>query len=134
MKKRPCVFIIIPITPRGEGNHAIEFLENIDVGIDIASQLICEGFSVYCPALDFHYWLGRRRKPTADDIYEQDISILLKMDAVYTAPRWETSPNCKREMDTAWKNNIPCFCQIDVIKNWKETIWNKRQQNIVLSV
>lgn len=126
MHLRPTIFLIMPITPRGEGNHAIEFLENINAGIDIASELICEGFSVYCPALDFHYWLGRKRKLTADDIYEQDISMLLKMDAIFTAPRWYTSPNCKREFDTAWNANIPAFASIETIKLWKEEVWNEK--------
>jgi len=127
MKKRPCVFLCGPITPRSATkNHAIEYLEHTRALIEVAAELICKGFAVYCPALDMHYWLTGNFQPTADDIYEQDISILLKMDAVFTVGDWSRSPNCSREIDVAWKANIPSFSSIDTIINWKEETWNGR--------
>lgn len=125
MRRRPTVFICCPITPRSEKeNHAIEFLSNLRAGIEIAAELICKGFAVYCPALDMHYWLTGNFKTTAEDIYEQDISLLLKMDAIFTVGDWSSSPNCSREFEIAWKANIPCFSTVEEILSWKKNVWD----------
>lgn len=126
MIERPTVFICQRITPRSETeNHAMEFLRLIRKGIEVAAELIYKGFSVYCPALDLQYWLSGKYIPTAKDIYEQDISMLLKMDAIFLVGDWSASPNCCREHEEAGKANIPCFSQIDVMVNWKRQVWNE---------
>ena len=129
MKIRPTVFIIMPITPRNpEKNPAMEYLENCREGIRLAVQLIKEGFAPICPALDFSYWLSVTEGPTADEIYESDLSVLRKMDAVYTLGDWSSSPNCRRELHTAWAYNIPCFSDIKTFIHWKDQVFYGREK------
>lgn len=130
MKIRPVVFVICLITPRSsEKNHALEFLENVRRAVEVSAELICSDFSVYCPALDFHYWLTGSHLPTAEDIYEQDLSMIRKMDAVFTVGDWTSSPNCKREFNLAWDLNIPAFSLIESIKHWKDKVWERRRRD-----
>lgn len=120
MIKRLTVFICGPMTPRSpDKNHAIEYLAHINKMIWIARELIREGFAPYCPGLDFSYWLGGGYMPTAEDIYETDIALLLQKDAVLTLEGWTSSENCKREVNIAWKNGIPTYASVTGLKAWR---------------
>jgi len=125
IKQRPCVFLIMPLTPRSaDRNHALEFLANCRKGFEVATALICRGFAVYCPAMDMHLWLSGVEVPTAEDIYEQDLSLLARMDAAFLLPGWLRSQNCAREVELAHKLHIPCFITVEALQNWKKE-WEK---------
>lgn len=124
MKKRLCVFICQPLTPRSQTeNHAIEYLRNVRRGIVVATQLIKEGFAVYCPALDLHFWLSMEEGPSAEDIYEQDLSLLSRMDAVVALPGYVLSPNCMQELNFANELRIPVFMNIKYLREWRDNYY-----------
>lgn len=109
MKRRPFLFICMPITPRDDiKNHAIEFLDNIRRGAEIAVDFINWGASVYCPGNDIFYWLVGSG-PTAEAIYAQDLGIIQRVDALVTLPGWEKSKNCTREYQSVVEMNKPIF-------------------------
>ena len=103
-------------------NHAVEYLANCREGFAFAAKLVSKGFAAYCPATDMHLWLSCEPfdEPTINDIYEQDLSLLVKMDAVYTLPGWRQSENCQKEVDTARELHIPVFEELHKLIEWKE--------------
>lgn len=60
MKKR--IYIAGPLTPRGlrwdAKNPAIEYLYNVRDMIAVSVKLMKKNWAVYCPALDYHFFLA----------------------------------------------------------------------------
>ena len=112
-KRRPFIFIIMPITPRDPKKHpALEYLEYLRRGFELSTVLIRRGYSVYCPATDFPYWLVNNTL-TTKDIYEQDLGVVVRSDAVFLAPGWSISVNCSKEKDIAASHGIPSFIYME---------------------
>lgn len=127
MKKRPVVFIVCPLTPRSTTeNHAVEYLNYVRVAARAGAILLCNGFSVYCPANDFPYWLVTDNPPTAEDIYESDLNIIAKVDAVWAMGRFTQSENCMRELNYAEELGIPVFFTFIDLMEWKEKTWSTK--------
>jgi len=116
----------MPITPRSVvKNHAVEFLENVRQGVLVAKELIELGACVYCPANDFVYWLVGAG-PSMEQIYKQDLSLIQHSDALVVLPGWDSSENCRREINTARNGGLLVFFypseieKIDTfIREWK---------------
>ena len=104
------VYIAGAITPTGEGNHAIEFLENVREGIHMATYLIKNGLLPFCPMLDFLYFLvvipGTL---TSDMIYNLSIAWMKECDAILLLPNSKNSRGWKAERRIAKKEGIPIF-------------------------
>jgi len=122
VKKRPFIFLIMPLTPRStDNNHAVEYLGNVRKGIDYATFFIKHGFSVYCPAIDYSYFLfSDSPSLTTQEIYEQDLCVIPHCDAVFILPGSEKSPNCAREYAMEVDNGLRNFKDIYEIMEWKD--------------
>lgn len=108
------IFINGPITPRGEGNHAIEFMTHLRRGIKAATELLNLGYAVYCPMLDFAYWLvdSEVEAVPAEKIYQSDMAMLEAMDGVLALHNATLSINVMKERVEADRLRIPVFFTI----------------------
>ncbi len=113
------VFISGPLTPRSEQkNHAAEYLEHVRKMAEVGARLMWYGFSVYCPATDFVFFLvgmGQYLEPTA--VYENDLRILKSCQAVYALPNITASSAVDKELDMATHRKIPIFREDSEILN-----------------
>jgi len=113
------VFISGPLTPRSEQkNHAVEYLGHVRLMAEVGARLLWYGFSVYCPAVDFTFFLvgmGRYLEPMA--VYENDLRILKSCQAVYALPNITDSSAVDKELDIARRRKIPIFMEDTAILN-----------------
>src|SRR4030042_3963398 len=122
----PLVFICMPITPRSqEENHALEFLENLRNGVDTAVVLIKAKCCVYCPATDFVYWL-RSDAITAEEIYQADLNLIPKCDALLMLKGVAESKNCMREIETANEHSLYISDDINELLAWREIKYGRK--------
>lgn len=113
------VGIIGPITPRGEGNHAVECLVNIAEGIHAGGVLIAEGFAPFCPMLDYQYLLADFH--FGDDALKAvSLEWIRRCDCVLALPGWKESAGAKLEADLCALAQIPVFESIGKILEWRK--------------
>lgn len=77
---------------------------------EVAARLLWYGFSVYCPGIDYTFFLtsrGKYLKP--NDIYENDLRILKSCQAVYALPNVTDSSAVKTELKKTEQLKIPIF-------------------------
>ena len=111
------VGIIGPYTPRGNGNHAVECLENIQQGILLASELVRVGFAPYCPYLDFQYVLTAVRLSEAQ-LKAVSMEWIRRCDVIIAMDRWRESDGASAELQTAELDGIPIVYSIDELLEW----------------
>lgn len=113
-----CIFVSGAITPTGGGNVALEFLENIRKGIRLTIALIRAGYVVYCPFTDLLYWLCLKEGEDipVHTIYQADLAMLERMDAVLLVPGWKNSYGVRGEVARANELGIPVFEDIEKLK------------------
>ena len=100
------VGIIGPLTPRGEGNHAIEFLENVIEGIHAAGLLIAEGFAPFCPHLDYQYLLADFHFTDAQ-LKAVSMEWIGRCDVILALHGWRESKGAIAEYTLACQKDIP---------------------------
>lgn len=93
-------------------SDAVGYIKNIHNMIYWAEKVRRAGFSVYIPAIDFIVGIVKGDLEYSD-FFDNSQPWLLASDAVFLVPGWETSEGTKREIDTAHKNNIPVFKDIN---------------------
>ena len=112
------VYIAGAITPTGDENHAIEFLNNIRTGIRAALHLMHEGFAPFCPMLDFQYFLCLPYgwSITSEKIYELSIEWMKACDVILLLSGAEKSKGWKREKMVADAEGIPIYTSVGSLK------------------
>lgn len=69
------------------------------------------GYATFCPGLDFLEGL-LAGDFEYEDYFNSSQEILIRSDAVFLVPGWETSEGTKKEIEAAKKNNIPAFTDL----------------------
>jgi hypothetical protein len=113
------VYIAGAITPTGDGNHAIEFLENVRKGVRAAIYLIHEGFAPFCPMLDLQYFLSLPYgwNIEVDKIYQLSIEWMKACDAIFLLSGAEESKGWRKEKEIADQEGIPIYTSIGSLKD-----------------
>lgn len=112
------VYIAGAITPTGKGNHALEYLENVRLGVRASIRLIQYGFAPYCPMTDFQFLLclSDGEQISAKMIYTTSIAHMLGCDAILRLPNIRGSVGWKRERGIATHEKIPIFTTIGALR------------------
>lgn len=113
------VYVAGPMTPRGEGNHAIEFLTNLRKGIEVCLTLIEHGFAPFSPFLDFLYWIAGGQL-TEEQVKKISATFLRVCDCVLLLDGWEQSSGCRNELKIASEVGLPAFDTIEEVVAWAE--------------
>lgn len=105
------VYIAGALTPKGQNNHATEYLANVRRFIRIAIDLIMLGYVPFCPGADFIYFLCLFPGEciTEKMIKEMSLEWLEVSDAVLLLKGWENSEGTLAEIEFARKCGIPVF-------------------------
>jgi hypothetical protein len=113
MTRRPRVYIAGPMNPK-HGGGAIEYLRNCHRMIELARELIKNGFAPFCPAVDMAYFLGGMddETPTAEEIKSYSMAWIPVCEAVITTIGWTHSGGALAELDEAARLGIPHFKNI----------------------
>jgi nucleoside 2-deoxyribosyltransferase len=93
----------------------IQSLENITRGQRVATVLLLNGYTPFCPFLDYQLFLQLRHGEhiTKQQIRDYSLEWLKLCDAMVVLDGWENSDGTKREIEFAQKNGIPTFFSID---------------------
>lgn len=114
------VYVAGPLSPRGSGNHAIEYLKNVRAMIAAGKILLDNGLVPFVPALDMLFFITGEygdRVPTDSEIKAFSMAWLSKCNALVTLPRWETSPGTLAEIEFAHQNGIWVYHSIGALLN-----------------
>ena len=106
MKK---VYVAGPIS----ANDPITLFVNEKNGIDTAAWLMLQGFSVFCPHLDFQYLLGVYGKDITKEMLQANSMAFVEVcDCMLVLPGWENSGGTIREMQRAKDLGMPIFFNV----------------------
>ena len=110
-KKIKRVYVAGLLTPRGikSTNPAIEYLINISDMVDEALRVMFAGYTPFCPALDFLYFLKTKKRITEAMIKRHSKDWLEVCEAIVLTPDWEKSPGTRAEIELANKLGILVF-------------------------
>jgi hypothetical protein len=91
---------------------ACDYIKNFHRMIKTAREVRRAGFAVYVPCNDFLEGLvdGAFEYP---EYFDNSQPWLKSSEAVFLVPGWESSNGTKREIETAKKNQIPVFDNLD---------------------
>jgi len=105
------VYVAGAYTPTGNGNHAIEMLNNMREGIRAAVELLVAGYVPYCPWLDWQYYMqvNDMYEITGDMIKDNSMAFLETSDAIVILPNWERSTGTGAELVRANELGIPIY-------------------------
>jgi len=105
------VYIAGALTPKGQDNHATEYLANVRRFIRVAVDLILLGYVPFCSGVDFIYFLCLFpfEQITEKRIKEVSLGWLEVSDAVLLLKGWETSTGTLAEIEFAREHGIPIF-------------------------
>lgn len=104
------VYVAGPLTPKGPGNHATEYLENVRDMIGYGRALLDLGFCPFIPALDMQLFLCSKG-PGFEEILEYSMGWLRRCDAVFdiTDEVENRSSGVVAEIQEAERLGIPVF-------------------------
>ena len=107
------VYIAGPLTPHGinDPNPVIDYMINARNMIRLGFHVMEAGFTPFCAALDFLYFLLLREDEVISEEVIKAISLnwLEVCDAVLLVPNWELSSGAKEEVSHASRRGIPVF-------------------------
>jgi hypothetical protein len=124
------IYIAGAMTPTGSGNHAIEYLKNVRAGIRVSTDLMLIGFSVYCPMIDFQYFLNLRDWENLSELNVRECGMSFVehwAEVLYVLPGWEKSTGVHDEVKTACLHNIPVFYSIRDLLTYFEGVDRERR-------
>lgn len=112
------VYIAGQITPTNGDHPAINYLENIRIGIRASVEVIFAGFRPFSPFIDFSFFLALRdgEKITYEDVLSICAAWLEVSDAILVLPDYEKSVGTIREIELAKKLGIPIFYNLENLK------------------
>lgn len=112
------VYVAGAITPTGKGNHAIEYLENVRLGVKASIRLIHWDFAPYCPMIDFQFFLSLAdsEQISARQIYAISVAHMLGCDAILRLPNIRNSAGWRVERGIATHKKIPIFTTIGALR------------------
>ena len=121
------IYVAGPLTPKGNnGNPAIEYLMNIRRMVRTSLELIKEGFSPYCPGLDYHLFLQQSDQEVNEDVLNEEVIKDFSMDwlrvceGILLVGDWESSSGTLAEIKEARRLHIPIFMNVNEIIKYKE--------------
>ena len=109
------IYVAGAITPYPTEHPVLGFLCNIKRGLRASIQLILNGYTPFCPFLDFIYFLllQNGEKITEKMIKEVSMNWLEKCDAIVVLPRYRKSEGTLAEIARAKEINIPVFYSME---------------------
>lgn len=110
-KKIKRVYVAGPLTPHGikSANPAIEYLINISDMVDFSLEVMEAGYTPFCPALDFLYFLKTKKRITEAMIKKTSKDWLDVSDVMVLLPDWGKSTGTIAEIKRAKELGIPVF-------------------------
>ena len=118
------VYVAGAIHPYPSENPVLGFLSNIRRGQRMAKDLLLQGYSPFCPFLDFMYFLHLRdgENITVKQIKDLSMVWLEKCDAVLVLPRYRKSEGTKAEIARAKELSIPVFYSVEDLEDYNEDL------------
>ena len=100
-------------------DNVIDIQANMRHGLNVAHNLLLEGYAPFAPWLDFT--LGLIGPVTLEQYYAYSIAWLLKADAVFVVRRGvETSRGTQAEIRLALESGIPAFSTLRELDAWSK--------------
>ena len=123
-KKIKIVYVAGLITPRGVNSvhPAIDYLLNVRNLIRASLDVFMAGFTPFCPALDFLFFLQLEKGEYITEAMIKRFSkdFLSVSDALVLTPKWRKSPGTLAEIELAKKLEIPVFDTLDDLEDYVE--------------
>ncbi len=121
-KKIKRVYVAGLLTPRGikSANPAIEYLMNISDNVDASLEVFFTGYTPFCPALDFLFFIKSRERITEAMIKRFSKDWLEVCDAVVLTPDWKKSTGTVAEIKRAKELGIPVFETLEELIEYDE--------------
>jgi len=105
-------------------DNVITVLDNMRIGMRVATEILLKGYSPFAPWFDFHFQLMLRENEslTVEDYYKYSIDWLEVSDVLYVLPNSEHSKGTQAEIEFAKKNNIPIIYDINELKGLNDGV------------
>jgi len=117
MSKMRTVYIAGPLTPHGDGNHAVVYLHNVRTMLQTAMEVIKAGMAPFVPGMDFPLFL-MPQSPTEKEIKAISMEWLRRSDAVLVTEGWQDSRGTIAELEEAVGLKIPVFTDISQLEGF----------------
>lgn len=116
------VYVAGAMQAKPDEHRVLGFLRNLGKGIRATVEVLLEGYAVFCPFVDFHYWmfLWPDEEITEDMIKAQSMAWLEVCDAVIVVPDSDHSKGTQAEIKKAQALNIPVFYRIEDLNEWRD--------------
>ena len=96
---------------------AVNYLLNVHKMMITAEEVRKAGYSIYVPAIDLLMGIAFGYTKY-EDYFNNSQPWLEASDAIFLTPGWETSKGTEKEIQTAWKNDIPVFDDLLSMNNY----------------
>jgi len=105
-------------------DNVITVLDNMRIGMRVATEILLKGYSPFVPWFDFHFQLMLRENEslTVEDYYKYSIDWLEVSDVLYVLPNSEHSKGTQAEIEFAKENNIPIIYDINELKGLNDGV------------
>jgi|CXWL01.1.fsa_nt_gi hypothetical protein len=102
-------------------DNVLDVFDNMRRGISVSARLFKDGFSPFCPFLDYHYLLVLPEDSiTLEMFYQYSLDYLRCCDAMFIVnnPRNEQSVGVHKEIDLCESWGIKVFTDYDKLLDW----------------
>jgi hypothetical protein len=102
-------------------DNVLDVFDNMRRGMSVSARLFKDGFSPFCPWLDYHYLLLLPESSvTMDMFYQYSIDFLRTCDALFIVnnPRNEQSNGLHKEIELAESWGLKVFTDYDRLLEW----------------
>lgn len=96
---------------------AVDYLLNVHKMMATAEEVRKAGYSIYVPAIDLIMGIAFGYTKY-EDYFNNSQPWLEASDAIFLTPGWETSKGTEKEIQLAWKNDIPVFDDLLNMNNY----------------
>lgn len=105
-------------------DNVLDVFDNMRIGMSMSARLFRDGFSPFCPWLDYHYLLLLPESSvTMDMFYRYSVDFLRVCDAIFIVKneRNAASVGLQKEIELAALNGMPIFTDYDKLLEWART-------------